>query len=66
MDTGKGKALKWIWIYLIFPTIGGIVAVFFHEFVYTKTQAFIDEAPSSEPRFAPPGEAMDTKTEELM
>lgn len=29
--------LAWIWIYALFPFIGSILAVLFHEFVFKKT-----------------------------
>ena len=64
LDTGKGRELKWIWIYLIFPTLGGIVAVLFHEFIYTKTLKLIDEGDQAPPKVS--GNLDDTKTEELI
>ena len=42
MDYG-GEYLKYIWIYLIFPFVGGILALLFHEFVYKKTQVIVEQ-----------------------
>ena len=34
----EGKVgLSWIWIYALFPFIGSIFALLFHEFVFKKT-----------------------------
>ena len=33
-DTGKGKELKFVWIYIIFPLVGSFLSVVFHEFVF--------------------------------
>ena len=33
-DTGKGKELKYVWIYIIFPLLGSFLSVIFHEFVF--------------------------------
>jgi glycerol uptake facilitator-like aquaporin len=32
-----GNKFKWVWLYGLFPLLGGIVAVVFHEFVFKKT-----------------------------
>ena len=40
----KANGLKWIWVYTIFPLVGGILAVIFHEFVYRKiTMAIVEQ-----------------------
>lgn len=36
-----GEAWKYIWLYPIFPVIGGVLAVFFFEFVYVKTDEML-------------------------
>ena len=30
--------LEWIWIYALFPFVGGICAVIFHELIFKKVQ----------------------------
>ena len=42
MDIG-GHYLKHLWIYLIFPFVGGALALLFHEFVYKKTQVIVEQ-----------------------
>ena len=42
MDYG-GKYLKYLWIYLIFPFLGSILALLFYEFVYKKTQEAVEQ-----------------------
>jgi glycerol uptake facilitator-like aquaporin len=37
------NGLKWIWIYALFPLIGGVIAVAFHELVYRKVTTAIVE-----------------------
>ena len=34
----KYHAMQWVWIYLIFPFIGAIVAVLFYHLVYLRTK----------------------------
>jgi glycerol uptake facilitator-like aquaporin len=48
MDSGEGKALKWIWLYAIFPFAGAGLALLFHEFIFKKTQEGIEELDKSE------------------
>ena len=33
-NTGKGRELKFVWIYIIFPLVGSFLSVIFHEFVF--------------------------------
>lgn len=33
-DTGEGKEMKFVWIYIIFPFVGSFLSVVFHEFVF--------------------------------
>ena len=42
MDQG-GHWLKYLWVFAIFPFIGGILALLFYEFVYKKTQELVEE-----------------------
>jgi len=35
--------LEWIWIYALFPFVGGICAVIFHELIFKKVQSAIAE-----------------------
>jgi TRAP-type C4-dicarboxylate transport system permease small subunit len=37
------NGLKWIWVYAVFPLVGGIIAVIFHELVYRKVTTAIVE-----------------------
>jgi glycerol uptake facilitator-like aquaporin len=41
---GNAEGFKRIYIYLPFPLIGGLIAVFFHEFIYKRVQATIQES----------------------
>ena len=34
----KAGAMEWVWIYLIFPFIGALLAVLFYHFVYLRTK----------------------------
>jgi glycerol uptake facilitator-like aquaporin len=44
MTFEKNKyGIKWFWIYLIFPVVGAILAVIFHEVFYKKMQDSIVE-----------------------
>jgi glycerol uptake facilitator-like aquaporin len=36
MDTGSHDEIKWIWLYLSMPIIGGACSLIFHEFIYKK------------------------------
>ncbi|CAI2374935.1 unnamed protein product [Moneuplotes crassus] len=40
---GRGNHIKFIWIFLIFPFVGGILSLLFYEFVYKKTQVMVEE-----------------------
>lgn len=40
---GNTKGLEWIWIYALFPLVGGICAVIFHELIFKKVQSAIVE-----------------------
>ena len=42
MDHG-GYWLKYIWIFLVFPFVGSLLAVVFHDYVYKKTQGYVEE-----------------------
>ncbi|CAI2378916.1 unnamed protein product [Moneuplotes crassus] len=42
MDHGH-HFLKYSWIFIVFPFVGGIIALIVHEFVYKKTQELIQE-----------------------
>ena len=42
MDYG-GKNLKYLWLFVIFPFVGGIISLIFYEFVYKKTQEIVEE-----------------------
>lgn len=42
MDYG-GHYLKYIWIYVVFPFVGGLLALAFYEFVYKKTQEYVED-----------------------
>ena len=35
-NSGQGDELKYVWIYLIFPFVGSILSVLFHEFIFKK------------------------------
>lgn len=37
------RGLDYIWVYALFPFIGSIIAVLFHEFVFKKTQEVLNE-----------------------
>jgi TRAP-type C4-dicarboxylate transport system permease small subunit len=39
----NSEGMKRVWLYGIFPFIGGLIAVFFHELVYKKVQDTINE-----------------------
>jgi glycerol uptake facilitator-like aquaporin len=39
----SSSGIKWVWVYGIFPFVGGIVAVVFHELVYRKVTTAIVE-----------------------
>ena len=41
-DTGSNY-IKYLWIFMIFPFIGGILALLFYEFVYKRTQEYVEE-----------------------
>ena len=41
MDSGS-EFLKYIWIHMTFPIVGGLIALVFYEFVYKKTQNLVD------------------------
>lgn len=36
-----GTAFKYIWLYPLFPLLGGVFAIFFYEFVYKPTTGMI-------------------------
>jgi glycerol uptake facilitator-like aquaporin len=40
---GNTNGLKYIWMYGLFPLLGGVVAVIFHELVYKKMQTALEE-----------------------
>mmetsp|Transcript_7489 Transcript_7489/g.7026 ORF Transcript_7489/g.7026 Transcript_7489/m.7026 type:complete len:232 (+) Transcript_7489:47-742(+) len=42
MDHGH-HFLKYSWIFIVFPFVGGIVALIVHEFIYKKTQDMVDD-----------------------
>ena len=42
MDHGDSM-LKYLWVFIIFPFVGGILALLFYEFVYKKTQVIVNE-----------------------
>ena len=37
------SGIEWIWIYALFPFVGGICAVIFHELIFKKVQSAIVE-----------------------
>lgn len=37
-----GKAFEYVWLYPVFPFMGAVLAVFFFEFVFKKTQVMIN------------------------
>jgi TRAP-type C4-dicarboxylate transport system permease small subunit len=37
------KYFSYVWIYALFPLIGAVLAVAFHEFVFKKTQEVVNE-----------------------
>jgi glycerol uptake facilitator-like aquaporin len=39
----RTTGLEWIWIYALFPFVGGICAVIFHELIFKKVQSAIAE-----------------------
>lgn len=49
-----GEALEYIWLYPVFPFMGSVLAVFFFEFVFKKTQVMLNNL-----------EAADTEVNEL-
>ncbi len=42
--SGNGDGWSRIYVYEIFPLVGGLAAVFFHEFIYKKLQETITES----------------------
>ena len=52
-DSGDTEVLKDLWIYLIFPIIGGILAVVFQEFSNRKVLKAMSEKPSPEEKYTP-------------
>ena len=54
MDTGEGKTLKWIWLYLTMPFVGTVFALIFHEFIFKKTQEGIDKIERRQSEYEPP------------
>lgn len=45
---GDNAGIPDIWIYAIFPFIGSLLAVIFHEFVYKKVQDEVEEHEESD------------------
>ena len=41
---GSGDGFKFIYVFLPFPLLGGLIAVVFYEFVYKKVQEAIQES----------------------
>ena len=41
---GNSSGIKWIWVYAVFPFVGGFLSVLFHEFVYKKVVDTIEES----------------------
>lgn len=39
----KANGIQWIWVYALFPLVGGVIAVIFHEFIYRKVTTAIVE-----------------------
>jgi glycerol uptake facilitator-like aquaporin len=44
---GNADGFKYIYVYLPFPFLGGLIAVFFYEKVYKRVQEAIDESENS-------------------
>lgn len=43
LDTGDGREMKFVWIYVLAPIIGGVVSWVLYEFVYVKAYELTSE-----------------------
>lgn len=45
---GVGTGMKWFWIYLLFPFLGSVLGVIFHEVLYKRVQESVQDTESQE------------------